>query len=593
MPILYFKNLKWPTLYQWSQFFKILGKKESYLFFGFCVLIAVSAVFVGYRIYKGNTEVAPALGGIYREGIIGSPRYLNPVLAQTNDADRDVTRVIFSGLFKYNSKGAFIPDLAESYQIGDSGKTYEVFLRKNAFWHDGQPVTAEDVIYTISIIKDPNYRSPLRANWYGVEVEKIDDFAIRFKLKNPYAAFLSNLTAGILPKHIWQNISFVDFPLSERNLKPIGSGPYFFKKLEKNKDGTIKTLELEAFKDFYLEGPYLSQIVLRFFGNEDDALASWRKGEIQGVSYVSAVNYQAAKNRQNNGVNIYSLSLPRSFSLFFNQEIQKTLSDKNVRLAMAHAIDKNELVRQVLGGFGQPIHSPIPPGMLGYSNDIKIYEFNIDKAKEILESNGWVDKDGDGIREKIMEKGKDPVKLEFTLTTISWPELVSAADFVKNSWEKIGIKTNVEANDALSVQQENIKSRQYQILLFGEVLNIDPDPFSFWHSSQKKDPGLNIAVYDNSKVDAILQDARQDIDQASRAKKYEEFSKIIVEDLPAIFLYSPSYLYPLSNQIKGIDFKKAPENSEEKIFMPSDRFSEIEKWYIKTKRTWHWKGFFN
>jgi peptide/nickel transport system substrate-binding protein len=403
---------------------------------------------------------------------------------------------------------------------------------------------------------------------------------------------LSNLSVGIIPKHVWQNISFVDFPLSERNLKPIGSGPYFFKKIERNKDGTVKTLELEAFRDFYLDGPYLAQVILKFFENENEALASWRKGEIQGINYVSPENYTTAKNRQNNGVNIYSLSLPRTFSLFLNQELQKGLSDKNVRLALAHAIDKNELVKQVLGGFGQPIHSPIPPGMLGYSNEIKIYEYDVEKAKEILEENGWLDKDEDGILEKVMEKGKEPVNLEFTITTISWPELASAAEFVKQSWEKIGIKVNVEANDAVSVQQENIKPRHYQILLFGEVLNIDPDPFSFWHSSQKKDPGLNIALYDNSKIDAILQDARQDIDPASRAKKYEDFSKAVVEDLPAIFLYSPSYLYPLSSQIKGVGFKKAPENPEGKIFMPSDRFSEIERWFMKTKRSWAWKGFF-
>jgi peptide/nickel transport system substrate-binding protein len=229
--------------------------------------------------------------------------------------------------------------------------------------------------------------------------------------------------------------------------------------------------------------------------------------------------------------------------------------------------------------------------MLGYSSDIKIYEFDIEKAKDILEKNGWVDKDNDGIREKVLEKGKDPTKLEFILTTIDWPELKTAAQFLKDSWQKVGISANIEASDALTVQQENIKPRQYQILLFGELLNIDPDPFSFWHSSQQKDPGLNLAVYSNSKVDAILQDARQDLDPVSRGKKYEQFSQIIIDDLPAIFLYSPDYLYPVSNQIKGVDFKIAPqENGNGRLFVPSDRFSEIEKWYFKTKRVWEWKG---
>ncbi len=514
----------------------------------------------------------PAAGGSYSEGIIGSPRYLNPVLAPTNEADRNISRIVFSSLLKYGGQGQLIPDLAENYAIGDFGKVYDFFIRKDAFWHDKKQLTADDVVFTLQIIKDPDFRSPLRNNWVGVDVEKIDDFTVRFKLKNPYAAFPYNITFGILPKHIWQNIPASDFALSEKNLKPIGSGPYLFKKLEKNKDGSIKMVELEAFKKYYFEGPYLEKLIFRFYQDEEAAISAWKKSEIQSLSYLSPKNYSLVKNKQSEDLNIHNLILPRYFSLFFNQSQHKALADKNVRMALAHGIDKDLLVEKALGGFGQKVDSPLLAGMLGYSEQVKIYEFNPEKANELLNAAGWIDQNGDGIKEK---EGQN---LEFTLLTIPWPELSQTANILKELWQNIGVKINVEIKDITSLQQENIKPRQYQILLFGELLSVEPDPFSFWHSSQKKDPGLNIALYENPQVDAILQDARQDLDPASRAKKYEQFSQIIAEDLPAIFLYSPAYLYPISSEIKGAEFKI--------LNMPSDRFSQIEKWYVKTKRVW-------
>ncbi|MBI4708641.1 MAG: hypothetical protein HY764_00310 [Candidatus Portnoybacteria bacterium] len=567
----FFGNIAWPSSYQWTQFFKVVSKRERNLFFVFLFFTIASLVFIGARYYLGNTEVAPAKGGSYTEGIIGSPRYLNPILAQTNDADRDIVRIIFASLLKYDGQGNLINDLAESYTIGNNGKIYEVKIKQNAFWHDGQKLTSDDVVFTIKAIQQPEYQSPLRINWQGVEVEKIDDLNVRFKLKNAYAPFLYNLTFGVLPKHIWQDVATTDFHLSEQNLKPIGSGPYVFKKLERNKDGLIKIIELEAFNKYHNDGPYLKNINLKFYPDEESAIDAWQKSEIQGINFISPKNQSRIKNQQT-GLNIYSLTLPRYFALFINQTQNKALADKNVRQALAHAIDKDSLLTEVLDGAGKKVDSPVLEGMIGYSDQTKIYEFDLEKAKNILDEAGWKDANNDGFREKA------ETNLEFSLVTIPWTEFSQTADLLKKNWEAIGAKVSIETKDATSLQQENIRPRQYQMLLFGELLNIDPDPFSFWHSTQTKDPGLNLALYENAQVDAILQDARQDLDPVSRANKYQQFSQIITEDLPAIFLYTPDYLYPILNKFKGVDLKI--------LVMPSDRFSQIEKWYSETARVW-------
>jgi peptide/nickel transport system substrate-binding protein len=566
------QSSRWPSSFQWSQIFKILSKREKNLIFLCLFLFVASVGFVGFRYYLINTQTVPSRGGSYSEGIIGAPRFLNPVLAPTNDADRDLTRIIFSSLLKYDSQGNLMPDLAESYNVLDSGKTYEIYLKKNAFWHDGRQVTADDVIYTLQVIQDSDFRSPLRVNWVGIDVEKIDNFGVRFRLKNAYAPFPFNLTFGILPKHVWQNISASDFALNEKNLKPIGSGPYVFKQLVKNTDGSIKSIELAASKNFYLPGPFIEQLNFKFYTDEDTAVAALRKADVQGLSYISPANYTLLKNDTKNTFNIFEIKLPRYFALFFNQTQNKALADKNVRIALAQALDKEKLISDTLLGFGEKIDSPIIPGMLGFSDDIKIYSYDFEAASSTLSKAGWLDKNNDGIREK------DGQNLEFTISTIPWQELAQTAEFLKVAWSAIGVKVNIETKETANLIQENIRPRQYQALLFGELLNIDPDPFAFWHSSQVKDPGQNLSLYENAQVDAILQDARQDQDAYSRAKKYQQFNQIIAQDLPAIFLYAPQYLYPVSANLKGADLKI--------MVSPSDRFSQIENWYITTRRAW-------
>ena len=559
---------KFPSWHQWRKLPGVLGKKERYFILGFLVLMVISLMVWLISANLKNSIIVPNYGGSFREGIAGSPQYLNPVLSQVDDADRDVTELIFSGLIKYNSKGELITDLAEKYAIGDEGKIYDFFLKRNIKWHDGKLFTADDVVFTIQTIQNPQYRSPLRINWTGVEVEKIDDWTVRFKLKTPYAPFLANTTIGIIAKHIWEKILPDNFTLAPENLLPIGTGLYKFKKLKKDKEGFVNYLELEAFGEYGKNRPFIEKIKLYFYPDEESLIRAYNRGKIDNLGLISVQNKSKLQGLRK--TNTYQLNLPCYFAVFFNQSKSKVLSNKTVRLALNHATNKEEIIKQVLEGEGQAVNSPIPAGIWGHTEEIKIYDFALEHANNILEADNWKDEDEDGIREK---KGE---KLEIELVTTELKELQQVANLLQEQWSKIGAKINVKILNIGEIQQEYIRPREYQALLFGEVLGLDPDPFSFWHSSQKKDPGLNLALYTNTEVDKLLKDARQILDPDKRAEKYKKFQQLVVEDAPVVFLYSSYYLYFGDKKIKGIEV--------ENIVLPSKRFADIEKWYIKTQR---------
>jgi len=476
-----------------------LNKKERSIILGLVGLIIVCLI---------SLFIKPEQ--IYTEGIIGSPRYINPVLAQNNDVDLDLTELTF---------GSLILDLTENYQISDSQKEYILILKKDLKWHDNKPVTADDVLFTIQTIQDPVHQSPLRINFQGVGIEKIDEYTVKFILKDVYAPFLTSLDIGILPKHIWQEIAPQSFALAEMNIKPIGNGPFRFKNLKKGKNGEIKSVDLESFDD----RASIKNIILKFYPNEQELINAFLSRQVDGLSYISPKNLE----KLNNNINIYELTIPRYFAVFFNLD---KIKDLKARQSLAAAVDKQEIIDQILLGHGQKS---------GPEYDFK----------------------------------KDNIDLSFNLITTNWPELVRTAEILKNEWQAIGAKVEIKIVDLNSVQQDYIRPRNYDTLLFGEILSTDPDPFAFWHSSQKKDPGLNLSLYDNPKADKLLVEARQTLDAEKRQELYKQFEDLLEKDLPAIFLYNPTYLYGVSKKVHGIEL--------DEIALPSKRFKDIEKWYIK------------
>lgn len=540
------------------------------------ILIAV-AIFSGTgflaRMYIRITIPAPQVGRTYTEGMLREPRFINPVYAAT-DGDRDIAKLIFSSLFVYNGKGELEMDLAESYELSKDGKTYTVVLKKDAYWHDGEPVMADDVLFTVKMIQNPQFKSPLRANWQGVTAERIDDHAIRFTLRSSYAPFIENLSIGIIPKHLWKDIGPEQALLHELNLKPLGSGPYKFDSLEQKKDGTIVWYSVRRNRDYYGEGPYLKNIKFYFFEAEEEILAAWQRDRIEGFGPFPA--HRLREFNLDRSL-VVPVAMPRLFGMFFNEKQSTILADKQVRRAIAHALNKEEIASHVSSTGASAIDTLLPFWPSG-PQAVTAYTFDPQKSREILEKAGWKDSDGDGLREKRTgQKGKEKITpLQFKLTTSDWPDLLRTADAIRDSLKEIGVAVAIEKHSFTDLESSVIRPRNFEILLFGQVYGYEPDPFAFWHSSQIKDPGLNIAMYSNKKADQLLEESRRTPDRTLRAQKYEALQKIIEQDIPAIFLYSQLYHYVLPANMKGTDIKK--------ISLPADRFNEINKWYRETKR---------
>ncbi len=552
------------------------SKKEWGIFLGLFGIFVISSILLLNILNQSFMVKVPMKGGSIREGVIGSPRFVNPVLA-FSDADRDLTAIIYSGLMRKDADNNIIPDLAEKYYVSKDGLVYTFTLRNNLTFHNGKKITSDDVVFTINKIKDPTVKSPRKINFDGVSVEKIDELSIKFTLKQPYASFLENMTVGILSKDIWEN---TPLELNDANINAIGSGPYMISKVSKQSSGIIDYYELSSFKKFALGNPYIKNITLHFYPNETDLLDALKNGDVEQISSVMPENALLLKD---DNFNVNSAVLPRVFGLFFNQNQNQIFTNKVVVKAINDAIDKNRIIDEVLNGYGVAINEPIPPNMVAYqklNTDNKIsHEEIVEKAQISLAKDGW--KIGpSGYLEKTTtdKKKKTTTILEFSISTGNAPELAKSADLIQEDLSKIGIKVDVKTFEIGNLNQSVIRPRKYDALLFGQIINNEGDLFAFWHSSQRNDPGLNVAMYTNTKVDKILEDAYITVDETSRIKKYAQFEDEIRKDMPAVFLYSPDFIYVIANNLNGL--------SMDHINSPADRFSNIYKWYTETDNVW-------
>ncbi|MBI1975483.1 MAG: hypothetical protein HYS59_00600 [Candidatus Vogelbacteria bacterium] len=566
-----------PTSAELVSAVKQMSRVEHGLLALFTVILSVSALGILANINDSLLSAVPAPGGTLIEGVIGSPRFINPLLA-TSDSDRDLVALVYSGLMRIGADGSLIPDLAKTMNSSDDGRTYTFVLRDELTWHDGEPVTADDVVYTVNQAQNPILKSPKRGSWEGVEVFAVDEKTVQFTLTQPYSSFLENTTLGILPKHIWNNVPTEVFSFSEFNLEPYGSGPYRITKIKRDKSGIPEYYELKPFSDFALGKPYISSVVIRFFPNEDRLLQAYERGEIGAANALQADTVAGLLKM---GIPVYAteIALPRVFAVFFNQNQQPLFSRKEVREALSIGVNRERIVLEVLSGYGTAISGPLPPGTLGAENP-DLPELNGRTHKEagrfVLERAGWSADAETGIMHRTIDK-KD-VSLAFSLVTSNTPELKRAAEIVKSEWEKLGARITLNYFDIGDLNQNIIRPRKYDALFFGQIVGRDPDPFSFWHSSQRNDPGLNVALYTNIAADRALENARSATNNEARVAQYARFQKEIEKDIPAVFLYAPHFLYLLPHDVRGIELAS--------VTTPSERFSGIFDWYIETDRVW-------
>jgi len=571
-------NKKWDV-----NLFKDLGEiinsfsiSEKFLFYILSIILVLSCLTLINRVNKSVSINVPTNGGHLTEGIVGSPRFVNPVLA-VSDVDHDLTSLIYSGLVKSSLDNSIVLDLAESYELSNDGLIYTFKLKDNIYFHDGKKLTTDDVEFTINKIQDSTIKSPKRPGFYDVKIEKINEREISFILKKPYSPFIENLTVGILPKHLWDNLSTDQFPLSQYNVEPIGSGPYKVTKMEtlqKNMLLIPTYYELNAFDKYVNHKPFIEKLIIRFYKDEKALIAGYNKKEIESLNSISPEKIAEIDIQKNS--TIERTPLPRVFAVFFNQNQSEALSFKEVRQALDLAVDRNKIVNEVLYSYGKALYGPMPAGISEENEETNV-DANIDSALKILSKAGWTLSSTTGIMQKKISKTKT-IQLSFTISTLNSSDLVKTAELVRNDWEKIGAKVEINQYDFGDLQQNIIRPRKFEALLFGEVIGRNMDFFAFWHSSQRNDPGLNISMYTNAKVDKLLEDARKTSDIDTRVSKYKEFSKEVEKDVPAIFLYSPEFIYIIPKKIQGM--------SELSVTLPFERFININNWYIETNNLW-------
>lgn len=535
----------------------------------------VSSLFSVLILNDSYTTSIPTSGGTLVEGIVGTPRFVNPVLA-INRADHDMVALIYSGLLKLDAQGNLVNDIAESITVSEDAKTYHIQIRNDVYFHNGQQLKVRDIAFTIALIQNPELKSPLRGNWDGVKVEEIGEFELNIILEEAYMPFIENLLVGILPRELWDGLSIEQVAFSQNNTQPIGTGPYQVTEVVRNKSGLIDGYNLSAFTS-QGDTPNISKLAFNFYQNEEELLVALSNKEIKSTPSLSPENLALVDTAL---YQIIENPIPRTFAMYFNQNKSAVLRDKSARSALETMIDRDQLIAQVLHGHGIPTDSPVPPGFIEVnSNDSKeVQALSVEKktiAEKILIDGGWR-KNEVGIWEKVLDGEK--TSLSLSITTANTPLFDKTAAAVANMWKALGVEVTVSQFEQTDLVQTIIRPRDFEILLYGADIGRQIDLYPFWHSSQKNDPGLNIAQYTNIDVDALLEKIRITADATEKTKIIHDIENILQKDTPAVFLFVPTFGYVVDSQVR------IPPQLH--ISRQSERFAGIRTWHMESDDVW-------
>lgn len=535
-------------------------------------LIAIGVLLLSQQqpeILGSEPEAEPVSGGIYTEALIGAPGRLNPLLDYYNQADHDIDRLIYSGLVCFNDRGLPQGDLAETWGISVDGKVYNFSIRANAYWHDGQPVTSDDIIFTVELMREEGIPLPddLRTFWSQVDVVAIDEKTIQFILPEPFAPFLDYLTFGVLPGHILGGLSVEEIIDADFNLSPVGSGPYRFQGLNVEQ-GRITGVVLAANPDYYGSRPFIEQVVFRYFVDSSSALAEYQKGEVMGISQINNVALPQALKEPN--LKLFTGRLPRLSMIVLNLGAQDLpfFQENDVRRALLMGLNRNYIANQIMGGQAIIAHSPIFPESWAYYDGIGRIEYDPDGALALLKKAGYtIPAEGGSVR------AKEGVRLAFELVYPGSEPYESIAAWVKQEWGKLGVQVDLLAVSYDELLSQYLEPRSYQAALIevNTARTPDPDPYPFWHQAQIGN-GQNYSGWDDRQVSEYLEQARIDIDIPERTRMYRNFQVRFGNDIPALLLYYPVYTYAISDQVNGVSMGP--------FYDPSDRFANINFWYL-------------
>lgn len=502
----------------------------------------------------------PLPGGTYSEAAVGTVNSLNPVLPESVAAS-DVNRLIFSGLTRYNSKRQVVPDLA-TWDVSTDGKTYTFHLRHGVKWHDGVPFTSADVAFTMAAIQNPDSRSPLASSWEGVKVDAKDDFTVAFTLPQALNSFIDSTTVGIVPRHILESVEPSLLREADFNQNPIGTGPFKIKTFAPS----AKVIELTANPNYFLGKPKLDEFDFKFYGSPAETLRAYAQRQVTSPGRIYPDT--SLQQQQQAGLKQYDLTLPDAQTLFFANR-DPVLGDKDLRSILSRSINRQQILEHATGSQGAALTQPLLPGQLGYTNKYAPVFLDPAASRLALDAAGWVQAKPGAVRTKA------GAKLEMKLATLSGGELERAAKEIKRQWADLGIDVHITATDRDQLQQSYMRPRNFQMLLYGLNLGSDPDVYSFWHSSQISDPGVNLAAYNSSDADRALEAGRIKSDPAVRSGKYDAFLRAWNADTPAGVLYETGYIYATSDTVAGI--------SAHRLVVPADRFYAVERWTVRQR----------
>jgi peptide/nickel transport system substrate-binding protein len=538
--------------------------RDKFIVIALVVFLAVVSVGAVFLDQAERTGLVPAYGGAYVEGVVGSPQYLEPVLA-SSDVDQDVVRLVFAGLTQLDRDGSVVPDLATFATEGD-GKIWTFTIRGDAKWQDGEPVTSADVLYTVSLVQDKGYVGPYSDAFRGVKTDAVSDKVVRFTLPDAFGSFAANTTLPLMPAHRLTGVSYNELPRNAFNQRPIGSGPF------RVVEADARQVTLARNDDYYKTQPersraYLDRIVLRSYPDASEALTALGRGEIDGVAGISSADAERARSFKD--VSLYSFPTADYTALFFNVRPEKTtFRDRVVRQAIATAIDKGKVLDAAADGRGKVADELVPSTSWAYVKDIKRYDHSYDDARRMLDEADWKDHDGDGIRDK------GGVKLSFAISTSDEPQRVAAVTQIVDDLRQVGIAATVQAVPFGELVDKTVRDRTYDALLIGITGSGDPDPYPLFHSSELADPGHNFSGYFTLPLDRSLENSRRTSIQAKRLELITPVFQAVATEVPVIFLYFSDYLYAQSKRVQGLRIMP--------ITSPSDRLWNVQDWYVKT-----------
>jgi len=515
----------------------------------------------------------PEQGGVFTEGLVGSLGRLNPLLDWNNPADRDVDRLIFSGLVRFDERGLPQADLAEAWGVAQDGTLYNFSIRPNAVWHDGTPVTSDDVIFTIEMMKSAGslYPQDVKDLWSKIEVTKLNDKNLKFTLPEPFVPFMDYLTFGVLPKHLLGSTPPDQMADAQFNISPVGTGPYKFDQLLVD-DGQITGVVLSLSPTYYGNDPFIEQVVFRYYPTSADALDAYRQGDVFSVSQITSDVLGAALEEPN--LSIHTSRMPKmSFVLFNlnNPEVQ-FLQNAKLRRALMFGINRPYLINTYLQGQAIIADGPILPNSWAYYDGTERFEYDPESAINLLKAEGYVIPAAGGD-----VRAKEGTPLTFTMMHPDDATHTQIAQMIRDEWAAIGVRVDLQAVPYEKLYLDSLPSRAYQAAFVDLDLSRtpDPDPYPFWHQAEATG-GQNYSQWDDRAASEYLEQARVTADYTLRTRLYRNFQVVFAKELPALPLFVPVYSYGVDSQVQGVQVGA--------LYDPSDRLATFTNWYLLTRR---------